>query len=86
MFGVPDGKKPVVAYNGRVFEDACVYAIIKNTTGKVGVFKENIYEKKTDKYHFASKVDTLKKAVIEFDGRPLPMYTARGRSSKEQDS
>ena len=51
VFGVPDGKKPVVAYNGRVFEDACVYAIIKNTTGKVGVFKENIYEKKTDKYH-----------------------------------
>lgn len=70
VFGVPDGKKPVVAYNGRVFEDACVYAIIKNTTGKVGVFKENIYEKKTDKYHFASKVDTLKKAVIELDGRP----------------
>lgn len=70
VFGVPDGKKPVVAYNGKIFEDSCVYAIIKNTVGKVEVFKENIYEKKTDKYHFASKVDTSKKAVIELDGRP----------------
>lgn len=77
VFGVPAGKKPVVAYNGKVFEDSCVYAIIKNTTGRVEVFKENIYEKKTDKYHFASKVDTSKKAVIELDGRPAAeVYSA----------
>lgn len=45
VFGVPDGKSPVVAYNGELYEDACVYALIKNTTGKIRVYKENIYEK-----------------------------------------
>lgn len=45
VFGVPDGKPPVVAYNGELYEDACVYALIKNTTGKIRVYKENIYEK-----------------------------------------
>lgn len=70
VFGVPEGKNAVVAYNGKVYEDSCVYAIIKNTTGKIEVFKENIYEKKTNNYHFANKVDTDKKALIELDGRP----------------
>ena len=75
-FGMPEGKKPIVAYNGKVYEDSCVYAIIKNTTGKVDVFKENIYEKRTDNYHFASKVDTSKKAVLELDGKaPADVYS-----------
>ena len=34
-----------------------------------GLLLESLVQK-TDKYHFASKVDTLKKAVIELDGRP----------------
>lgn len=42
VFGVPDGKTPIVAYNGSVYEDACVYAIIKNMTGRIKVYKENI--------------------------------------------
>lgn len=70
VFGVPDGKKPVVAYDGTLYEDACVYAIIKNTTGKVKVYKENIYEKNSNSYHFATKVDVKRKALMELDGRP----------------
>ena len=70
VFGVPDGKKPVVAYNGRLYEDACVYAIIKNTTGKVRVYKENIYEKQSAQSHFAARVDVSRKALMELDGRP----------------
>lgn len=70
VFGVPEGKKAVVAYNGRLYEDACVYAIIKNTTGRVKVFKENIYKRQTNIPHFATKVDTSRKALIELDGRP----------------
>lgn len=70
VFGVPEGKTSVVAYNGRIYEDACVYALIKNTTGRVKVFKENIYEKKSPTYHFATKVDVKRKALIELDGRP----------------
>lgn len=69
-FGVPEGKQPVVAYNGRIYEDACVYALIKNLTGKVKVYKENIYEKHSRQPHFATKVDVARKALIELDGRP----------------
>lgn len=70
VFGAPDGKSTMVAYNGLVYTNACVYALIKNTTGAVKVFKENIYKRKTDKHHFATKVDTTRKALIELDGRP----------------
>lgn len=70
VFGVPDGKAPIVAYNGQVYEDACVYAIIKNTTGRVKVYKENIYQKNSIQSHFATKVNVAKKELIELDGRP----------------
>lgn len=70
VFGVPDGKPSLVAYNGNVYEDACVYAIIKNTTGKVRVFKENIYQKMSNAIsHYATKVDEAKRGLIELDGR-----------------
>ena len=70
VFGVPDGKAPIVAYNGQVYEDACVYAIIKNTTGRVKVYKENIYQKNSSQSHFATKVNVAKKELVELDGRP----------------
>lgn len=69
-FGYPDGKQPIVAYNGKIYEDACVYALVKNLTGKVRVYKENIYKKNSNQPHFATKVDIPTKALIELDGRP----------------
>lgn len=65
-----DGKKSVVAYNGRVYENACVYLLMKNTTGRIKAFKENIYKKKNDVAHFATKVDVKKKGIVEIDGKP----------------
>lgn len=70
VFGIPDGKKSIVAYNGKLYEDACVYAFIKNLKGKVKVYKENIYENNSHRPHFATKVDVSRKALIELDGRP----------------
>lgn len=70
VFGVPEGKPPIVAYNGKIYEDACVYAFVKNLTGKVKVYKENIYENNAKQAHFATKVDVSRKALIELDGRP----------------
>lgn len=76
-FRCPDGKPPVVAYNGELYEDACVYALIKNTTGKIRVYKENIYEKTSAQSHFATKVDVSRKALIELDGKPAAdVYSA----------
>lgn len=69
MFGVPDGKQPLVAYNGNVYEDASVYMFVKNLTGKIRVYKENIYENTSRYAHFATKVDIEKKALIELDGK-----------------
>lgn len=76
-FGAPEGKASLVAYNGKVYEDACVYAFIKNTTGRVRVYKENIYENRAAQAHFATKVDVSRKALIELDGRPAAdVYSA----------
>lgn len=69
VFGVPDGKQPLVAYNGNVYEDASVYMFVKNLTGKIRVYKENIYENTSRYAHFATKVDIEKKALIELDGK-----------------
>lgn len=65
-----DGKKSVVACNGQIYENACAYMLIKNTTGKVKVYKENIYKKKSDITHFATKVDVKTKGLLELDGKP----------------
>lgn len=32
-----------VCCNGRVYEDACVYGIVRNQGGRVKVYKENLY-------------------------------------------
>lgn len=69
-FGVPDGKENLVAYEGNVYGDSCVYAIIKNTTGKVKTYKVNIYEKNDRISHFATKVDPITRILYELDGRP----------------
>lgn len=69
-YGTPNNKAAVVAYNGKLYEDACVYAIIKNLKGKVRVYKENIYEKISNNAHFATKVDVKRKALVQLDGRP----------------
>ncbi|MBO5094735.1 MAG: hypothetical protein J6C33_10320 [Lachnospiraceae bacterium] len=68
--GAPEGAPSLVAYNGGVYEDACAYALIKNTTGKAKVFKENIWQKSSTVSHFATKVNTERKSIIELDGKP----------------
>lgn len=85
-FGIPEGKKSIVAYNGKVYENACVYAVIKNTTGKVRIYKENIYKKRQGAVpHYATKVDISKRALIELDGRPaLEVYANELGIAKNQ--
>lgn len=76
-FGAPEGKKAVVACNGQIYENACAYIFIKNTTGKVKVFKENIYEKRSNVSHYATKVDVKKKSLIEIDNQPAAAVYSR---------
>lgn len=70
--------KNAVAYNGKVYENSCVYMIIKNTAGKIKVFKENIYQKKEgSKQHIVTKADIKRKALIELDNMPAAAVYSR---------
>ena len=58
-----------VAANGVVYPDGMAYAVIKNNTGKVKAYKENIYEPKSDMQLVASETDKSKYYVGKLNGR-----------------
>lgn len=62
-----DGEK-YVYLNGKIYKDACAYVLIKNTTGKIKVYKESIYNPKKEKL-IATKVDINSRRIIELNGR-----------------
>lgn len=68
----PKNITPQVCYNGELYEDACAYAFVKNLSGKVKVYKENIYglDEKRKYAHLATKVDITQKELTELDHRP----------------
>ncbi len=70
VFGAPEGQPSLVSYNGLVTQDACVYIVVKNLTGKAYVLRENIYDRADGPAHIATKVNLLKKEVTELDHRP----------------
>ena len=71
VFGVPNGQKAYVAVDGELYEDACCYAVVKNTTGKIRTYSENIYTLKEDiKKHIATKVNMKTKELIQMDYKP----------------
>lgn len=59
----------LVSANGIVYEDACAYALIKNNTGKVKVYKENLYQP-TDKRFLVTKSIPSQYIISELDGKP----------------
>lgn len=63
-----------VSVNGRVFDDAAVYAVIRNEGGRVKTYKENIYEPRDNKQLIASKTDKSKYFLGELNGRPAKQY------------
>lgn len=60
---------PMVGLNGKVFKDACVYALIKNHNGRIKVVKENIYHNAGNNIDFiANKIDKTNNEIIELSG------------------
>lgn len=59
-----------ISVNGRVYEDAVAYALVKNNNGKVKVYKENIYRPLSDYRLIASKTDRSKYYIGELNGKP----------------
>lgn len=68
MGGTGDGGK--VSVNGKVYEDAVAYALVKNLNGKVKVYKENIYRPLSDYRLIASRTDRSKYYIGELNGKP----------------
>lgn len=58
-----------VSVNGTVYSNACAYAFVKNLSGKIKTYKENIY-KPTNSRFVVTKTDTAEKKIISLDGRP----------------
>ncbi len=58
-----------VSLNGTIYNDAMVYAVVKNEGGKVKTYKENIYEPKDNMQLIASKTDKAKYYLGELNGR-----------------
>ena len=56
--GTGDGGK--VSANGRVYEDAVAYALVKNHGGRVKTYKENIYRQMGNYRFIASNTDKTK--------------------------
>ncbi|MCR5580485.1 MAG: FIST C-terminal domain-containing protein [Pseudobutyrivibrio sp.] len=71
VFGYPNGATPYVVLNGKLYSDACCYALIKNKAGKIRTYSENIFGPMAcPKSHIATKVNLATKELISLDGRP----------------
>ncbi len=71
IFGVPAGKASYAMCNGELYTDACAYALIKNTGGKIRVYSELIFKPMDGvRRHVATSVNLEKKELITLDGRP----------------
>lgn len=59
----------MVSVNGKVYSDACVYGLVKNGSGKIKTYKENIY-RPTNSRFVVTKTDVAEKKIIALDNRP----------------
>ncbi len=66
--GTGDGGK--VSANGRIYEDAVAYALVKNNSGRVKAYKENIYHQFGNYRFIASGTDKSKYTLGELNGKP----------------
>lgn len=74
----------MVSANGKVYADACAYAIVKNLSGKVKVYKENLYLK-TGKRYIVTKAIPEKDIICELNGEPFQkVYTREWNVTPDQ--
>ena len=66
--GTGDGGK--VSANGKIYEDAVAYAMVRNNNGRVKAYKENIYRQMGNYRFIASKTDKAEYMLGELNGYP----------------
>lgn len=73
-----------VAVNGKVYEDACVYLLIKNLKGRVKIYKENIYKPMEGIRLTATNTTPEQYLINTIDGKPAEqLYRDTLHISKE---
>jgi len=81
--GTSDSK--AVSMNGKLYEDSCVYLMLKNERGKVKVYKENIYKPMLEHRMSATKTKPEEYKILEIDDKPAEqVYRERLHISKEE--
>ncbi|OOM81278.1 FIST N-terminal domain-containing protein [Clostridium sp. BL-8] len=68
-------EKTMISFNGKVYSNACAFVIIKNLSGRIKLYRENIY-KPTEHYFTATKVDVRNRIVHEYDNKPAAKVMA----------
>ena len=59
-----------VSVNGKVYEDAVAYALVRNNNGRVKAYKENIYHQMGNYRFIASKTKKSEYILGELNGKP----------------
>ncbi|MCI8478959.1 MAG: hypothetical protein HFE97_11625 [Oscillospiraceae bacterium] len=59
-----------VSANGVVYQDAVAYALVRNNSGRVKTYKENIYHQLGDYRFIASNTDKSKYIIGSLNGKP----------------
>lgn len=59
-----------VSANGRVYQDAVAYGLVRNMNGRVKTYKENIYHQMGDYRFIASNTDRANYVLGSLNGRP----------------
>ncbi len=74
-----------VSANGKVYEDAVAYAMVRNNNGKVKAYKENIYHQMGNYRVVASKTDKSEYILGDLNGKPAKqVYQQILRVTEEQ--
>lgn len=63
----PNGEK-FVFLNGKFYQNACAYVLIKNLNGKIKTYRQNIY-KQTPNRFIATKVDVENRTILELNNK-----------------
>ncbi len=74
-----------VSANGRIYQDAVVYALVKNRNGRVKAYKENIYHQMKDYRFIASQTDKANYVIGALNGRPAKQVYQDILHISEQD-
>lgn len=80
----PERTETYVALNGDIFKNTCAFVFIHNLTGRVGIYRENMFRPTSHKL-VATYADCEERLVFEYNERPAAIVLAEalGISVKE---